>query len=64
MAKAGADMYLSGYHQIPSGVENPDQVKYGKMDFSDIYGADHLSTATCVQKFLNLQMMTIFLFLL
>jgi hypothetical protein len=35
MAKAGADMYLSGYHQIPSGVENPDQVKYGKMDFSD-----------------------------
>ena len=28
-------MYLSGYHQVPSGVENPDQVKYDKMDFSD-----------------------------
>jgi len=26
-------------------------------------GVDHLSTATCVQKFLNLQMMTTFLFL-
>ena len=36
MAKSGADMYLSGYHQIPSGVGNPNQVKYGKMDFSDI----------------------------
>jgi hypothetical protein len=37
MTKSGADMYLSGYCQIPSGVENPDQVKYGKMDFSDIF---------------------------
>jgi len=28
-------MQLSGYCQIPSGVENPYQVKYGKMDVSD-----------------------------
>jgi hypothetical protein len=43
MAKSGADMYLLGYHQIPSGVENPDQVKYGKMDFSDRHAQFRIS---------------------
>jgi hypothetical protein len=31
------DLAISGYPQLPSDVENPDQVIYDKMDFSDYY---------------------------
>jgi hypothetical protein len=60
-----SEAYMSCIYTLQEKWETEYWVRREELggSFKMSYGADHLSTATCVQKFLNLQMMTIFLFL-